>query len=82
MAHLTSDDFNQLRAARNNFLTMTDRYLLIPDLPAAVKNKVLAYRTELRNITSKFGTEWTEDHHVNWPEFPKELNPIVPLIEV
>lgn len=81
MAQLTTDDFNQLRKVRNNFLTMTDKYLLIPDLPDVVRNKVIAYRTELRDISSKFGTEWVEEQDVNWPEIPKELIPSFPPLD-
>lgn len=81
MAQLTADNFKQLRKARNNFLTMTDKYLLIPDLPDIVRNKVIAYRAELRDISSKFGTEWTDEEHVNWPEVPRELIPSFPPLD-
>ena len=62
-----------LKQVRNNFLSQTDKYLLIPDLPVNILNDIKAYREEMRNITSKFGTEWLTEDDVNWPEFPAKL---------
>lgn len=70
---LTEVDFQQLTIMRNQFLSSTDKIMLVPDLPEDIKNELKAYRTAMRNITSKFGTEWTEPEHVNWPEYPKKL---------
>lgn len=79
---LTEADFQQLIATRNQFLSTTDKMMLVPDLPEDIRNDLKAYRTAMRNITSKFGTEWTEPEHVNWPEYPKKLldNPL-PIVE-
>jgi len=54
--------------------------MLIPDLPQSIKNDVVAYRTALRNITDKVGTEWKTVFDVQWPEFPSKLirKPVVP----
>lgn len=70
---LTEEDFAVLRQTRNNFLSSTDKILLIPDLPEDIKAEVIEYRRVMRDITTKFGTEWTEPEHVNWPEYPKKL---------
>lgn len=70
---LTEADFQQLIATRNQFLSNTDKLMLVPDLPEDIRNDLKAYRTAMRNITTKFGTEWTEPEHVNWPEYPKKL---------
>jgi hypothetical protein len=64
---------NILRNARNSLLSETDMYLLIPDLPEDILNDVKAYREELRNISSKFGTEWTTEDDIKWPEVPQKL---------
>lgn len=75
---LTEDDFNQLKIARNNFLSMTDKYMLIDDLPVSISDKLVAFRDAVRNIDTKFGTEWTKVSHVQWPELPTELIPKAP----
>lgn len=75
---LTSDDFELLKKVRNNFLTMTDMYMLLGDLPQSIIDKVSAFRDMIRNIDSKFGTEWTKESHVQWPEVPTELIPKTP----
>lgn len=70
---LTEQDFEVLRNARNNFLSSTDKYMWIPDLPEDIKTEILEYRQVMRDITDKFGTEWTEPEHVNWPEYPSKI---------
>lgn len=75
---LTSEDFELLKSVRNNFLSMTDMYMLIDDLPQSIIDKVTAFRSTVRNIDTKFGTEWTKESHVQWPEIPTELIPKVP----
>ena len=65
-----SIDEEQLRGVRNSFLSATDKYLIIPDLPQSLKDEVIAYRNELRNITDKFGNEWKTVHDVAWPQIP------------
>jgi hypothetical protein len=51
---------------------------LIEDLPQSIINKLTAFRDTVRNIDSKFGTEWTKESHVQWPEAPTELVPKAP----
>jgi hypothetical protein len=64
----------ELKHVRNNMLSQTDKYLLIPDLPQDILDEIKAHREELRNITSKFGTEWQTEDDIKWPEFPKKLS--------
>ena len=61
---------DELRTARNSFLVSTDKYLLLTDLPQSLKDEVIAYRNELRNISDKFGNEWKTVHDVEWPQVP------------
>jgi hypothetical protein len=75
---LTSDDFEVLKKVRNSFLSMTDMYMLLDDLPQSIIDKVTAFRNTVRNMDTKFGTEWTKESHVQWPEVPTELIPKVP----
>ena len=70
---LTQEDFDLLKNVRNNFLTSTDKYMLMSDLPESLKNKIISYRNTIRNIDSKFGTEWVKESHVQWPTPPTEL---------
>ena len=71
---------DDVKFVRNQLLSNTDKYMLIPDLPQSIKNDVVAYRTALRNITDKVGTEWKTVFDVQWPEFPSKLirKPVVP----
>ena len=73
-------DLDQLKLARNDLLAATDKYMRVPDLPQDILDQVLAYRTALRDITSKVGTEWLTIFDVQWPEFPDKLirKPVVP----
>lgn len=75
---LTSEDFALLKVVRNNFLTTSDKYMLINDLPQSIIDKLTVYRDTIRNIDSKFGIEWTKASHVQWPEVPTELIPKAP----
>lgn len=75
---LTSEDFAILKSVRNNFLSITDNYMLIDDLPQTIIDKLTVYRDTVRNINAKFGTEWTKESHVQWPEVPVELIPKAP----
>lgn len=68
-------NIDALRAVRNNFLSQTDKYMMIPDLPDDIKQELLVYRAALRDATSKVGTEWKTIHDVEWPEFPNKLLP-------
>jgi hypothetical protein len=71
---IIDDEFKEfLKKVRNNMLSETDKYLLIPDLPEDILNDIKSYREQLRNITTKFGTEWQTEDDINWPEFPKKL---------
>jgi len=74
---LTDADFEILKGARKDFLARTDMYMLIDDLPQTIVDKLTAYRDAVRNINTKFGTEWTKESHVQWPEVPRELIPKV-----
>lgn len=74
---LTNEDFEQLKVVRNNFLSSTDKYMLIEDLPQSIIVKITQFRDTVRNINTKFGTEWTRESHVQWPEAPTELMPRV-----
>lgn len=75
---LTSDDFNILKNVRNQFLAKTDMYMLIDDLPQSIIDKLTTFRDTIRNIDAKFGTEWTKESHIQWPEVPAELMPVTP----
>jgi hypothetical protein len=75
---LTSDDFDILKNVRNSFLSKTDMYMLIEDLPQSIIDKLTVFRDTIRNIDTKFGTEWTKESHVQWPEVPAELMPVTP----
>jgi len=77
---LTSEDFNLLKNVRNSFLSMTDKYMLLDDLPQTIVNKLIVFRDTVRNIDKKFGTEWTKESHIQWPEVPTELMPRAPEI--
>jgi hypothetical protein len=70
----------ELQKVRNQLLINTDKYMLVPDLPQDIRADLLAYRAQLRNITSKLGTEWNTIFDVQWPEFPQKLivKPVVP----
>lgn len=70
---LTEADFNELRQRRNYFLSLTDPLMMLPDLPTDIKNDIKEYRTKLRDMSSKFGTEWTEPEHIDFPEYPNKL---------
>lgn len=75
-----SINLDQLRAVRNSMLAQTDKYMMIPDLPDNIKQKVLAYRQALRAAPAKVGKEWKTIHDVAWPEFPQELIDVAPII--
>jgi hypothetical protein len=83
-SHFTFNEYNwsidedQLRNVRNNFLSATDKYLIIPDLPQSLKDELIAYRNELRNITDKFGNEWKTVHDVEWPPIPSFIQTEMP----
>lgn len=70
---LTEEDFLLLKNIRNNFLSSTDKYMLLTDIPNTLKNKIITYRDTIRNIDTKFGTEWKKMSDVNWPQVPEEL---------
>jgi hypothetical protein len=82
--HFTFNEYDwsinedELRQVRNNFLTATDKYLILPDLPQSLQDELIAYRNELRNITSKFGKEWQTIHDVEWPQVPSFILPEKP----
>jgi len=71
--NLTEEDFAQLKRVRNNFLTSTDSYMLMNDLPDSLLEKITSYRNTIRNIDSKFGTEWVKESDIEWPDIPTEL---------
>ena len=75
-----SINLNSLKEVRDNLLRDTDKYMLIPDLPADIKADITAYRQQLRDITTKVGTEWNTVYDIQWPEFPEKLiiKPIQP----
>lgn len=70
---LTEDDFSQLKRARNNMLSSTDKYMLISDLPEPLLVKITEFRDAIRNIDTKFGTEWVMESDISWPAFPQEF---------
>ena len=53
---LTEEDFLLLKNIRNNFLSSTDKYMLLTDIPNTLKNKIITYRDTIRNIDTKFGS--------------------------
>lgn len=69
-----------VKTVRNQLLLSSDKYMLLPDLPQDIVAELLTYRTALRNITSKVGTEWKTVFDVQWPELPEKLiiKPVAP----
>lgn len=66
---------DELTHVRNQLLSNTDKYMLIPDLPDDIRNELIVYRQTLRDATSKVGNEWNTIHDIEWPEFPQKLLP-------
>lgn len=69
-----SIDLDLLRKQRNELLNFTDAFMVVPDLEQSIKTKMLTYRENLRDMTTKAtnGT-WLTKYDVVWPEFPEEL---------
>jgi hypothetical protein len=75
-----SINIEEFKKVRNNMITSTDKYMLLPDLPQNLKDEIVSYRQQLRDITKKVGTEWKTVHDINWPTPPSFTLPEVPNV--
>lgn len=59
-----------IRAMRNDMIRNTDDLMLVPDLPQALKDELIAYRQALRDVTAN-ATNITPLDTIAWPTPPK-----------
>lgn len=69
-----SIDLDQVRNERNRLLSITDNFMNLPDLPESIKDELIQYRQQLRDITDKVGTEWKTVYDVEFPPPPASLS--------